>query len=179
MAFAACRILVWFTSQKYAFSYWCQWLSYPNRSDLGLTHEFQPRAGSLPTPSGSSRPSTAGNAASKKAPVRDMLGEAKGKTSICFYTRRFGVHFVVSCTGSRSILCTKNQTQWHVCRQCPSIDIIGSTCALLLLVSGEGAIIQCFACYPARLVLKHEQNAITVSAKQRRKSLPVLTTPLV
>lgn len=48
-----------------------------------------------------------------------------------------------------------------------------------LLMSGERAIVKCFACYPARRVLKHEQNAITVSAKQYRKSLPVLTTPLV
>jgi hypothetical protein len=48
-----------------------------------------------------------------------------------------------------------------------------------LIVFGEGAITQCFACYPAPSINKHEQNAITVSAKQRRKSLPVLTTPLV
>ena len=61
---------------------------YANKSIFRPTHEFQPRAGSLPTPSGSSRPSTAGNAASKKAPVRDMLGEMKGNTSIFFYTRR-------------------------------------------------------------------------------------------
>jgi len=65
---------------------------YENMPILRPTHEFQPRAGSLPTPSGSSRPSTAGNAASKKAPVRDMVDQAKGKTSICFCTRRFDVH---------------------------------------------------------------------------------------
>jgi hypothetical protein len=48
-----------------------------------------------------------------------------------------------------------------------------------LIVSGEGAIIQCFACYPAPGVKKHEQNAITVSAKHRRKSFPVSMTPRV
>lgn len=122
-------------------------VAYANRSILRPTHEFQPRAGSLPTPSGSSRPSTTGNAASKKAPVRDMVAEAKEKTRICFYTRRQDVHSQAAAMAVTPLYVLKARLnglhtvlpvyRWH------RLHLDTTT-----IVFSEGAIIQCFGMLP-------------------------------
>ena len=108
-----------------------------------------------------------------------MLSRAKGKFSICSYTGRRDVHSQTAVLAVAPLYVPEAKlNRMHTVNVHLQMTI-GSTCALLLLMSGERTIVKCLACYPARRVLKHEQNAITVSAKQHRKSLPALTTPLV
>jgi len=145
----------------------------PDRS-LRPTHEFQPSAGSLPTPSGSSRPSTAGNAASKKAPARDMivkrkvkLGSAYAPESRAFFLKQLVAALLYVPKLRPNRVHTANNARLQMTSAPPAhySYCVWRSYRVLRLTP--------------RLVLKHEQNAIPVSAKQSCKSLPVLTTPLI
>jgi len=144
----------------------------PDQS-LRPTHEFQPSAGSLPTPSGSSRPSTAGNAASKKAPARDMiikrkvkLGSAYAPESRAFFLKHLAAApLYVPQLRSNRVHTVNARLQMTPAPPAHYCYCVWRSYHVLRITP--------------RLVLKHEQNAITVSAKQSCKSLPVLTTPLM
>lgn len=87
----------------------------------------------------------------RRLPFETCLTERKGSLVSASILEGKMFHLADSRTGSRSIICTGCQTQLHAYRQCPSdpstIDT-GSTCALLLLASGERTIIQCFDLLP-------------------------------
>lgn len=104
------------------------------------------------------------------------LAERKGSL-VSAPTPEGGCSFADGRTGSRSTICTRSQTQSHAYRQCPSTD--GNRLHLRTITAcvwrrGDHTV---FRPVTPRLVLNTSRNAITVSAKQHRKSFPALNDP--
>ena len=77
-----------------------------------------------------------------------MLSRAKGKFSICSYTGRRDVHSQTAVLAVAPLYVPEAKlNRMHTVNVHLQMTI-GSTCALLLLMSGEGAIIQCFDLLP-------------------------------